>query len=440
MSGGDPASGRRPAPRPRRALLGAASDATAPRWQRLGAAWMIGALPLAALLGSWAGRGPVFAFRILVVALLVLAVIAGRRHRAGVMVVGLAVLWLGIGSADALLGAPGRRWSELVAVALGLAGMWAMVRLRRFDPVTWLARGWAAAVLASIPVAVWEVATSRHLSTYLNGAWIGHPNVYRAPATWLTNPNLYAVLMAVAVPLLGVRSSRETRSWRWVMIVAAVAAGILLVLTSGRSAMAALAVAVAVRLAASRRGRWLLIAVLAGTVVFAAMHRDALALAVHRVTGVILHHSNEGPSSLSVRAALVAIGLALTASHPLWGVGPGGYETLVRAGGLGWHTHGKVNPHLGVLEISSQYGLLVTAAVAALGVWSVVRVIRGRAEGGSRWWVIGYLCALPVLSLANSTYLVQSVTQLQWMLVAALVCATAARVPSWSRHPVRRGC
>lgn len=381
---------------------------------------MIGALPLAALLGSWAGRGPVFAFRILVMALLVLAVIAGRRHRAGVMVVGLAVLWLGIGSADVLLGAPGRRWSELVAVALGLAGMWAMVRLRRFDPVTWLARGWAVTVLVSSPVAVWEYLTSRHLSSYLNGIWMGHPNVYRAPATWLTNPNLYAVLMAVAVLVLGVCAGREMLWWRRVMIVAAVLAGVLLVLTSGRSAMAALGVAVAVRLAASRKGRWLLLAAVAAAAVFVVIHRDALALTVHRVVGVIVHHSNEGPSSLSVRAALVAIGLALTASHPLWGVGPGGYEAMVRAGGLGWHTHGKVNPHFGVLEVSSQYGLIVATAVAALGVWAVARLIRG--EGGTRWWVIGYLCALPVLSLANSTYLVQSVTQLQWALAAALVC------------------
>jgi teichuronic acid biosynthesis protein TuaE len=54
--------------------------------------------------------------------------------------------------------------------------------------------------------------------------------------------------------------------------------------------------------------------------------------------------------------------------------------------------------------------------------------------------VIGYLCALPVLSLANSTYLVQSVTQLQWMLAAALICATGARVPSPSGHPARRSC
>lgn len=416
-------TGRDPAARPHRALLGAASDATAPRWQHLGAAWLIGALPLAALLGSWAGRGPVFAFRILVIALVGLAAIAGRRHRASVTVAGLGVLWLGIGSADALLGAPGRRWSELMAVALGLAGIWAMVRLRRFDPVTWLARGWAAAVLVSVPVAVWEVATARHLSTYLNGYGAAHPGLLRAPATWLTNPNLYAVLMAVAVPLLGVSCRRETRWWRWAMIIAAVAAGILLILTSGRSAMAALAVAAAVRLAASRRGRWLLIAAVLGAAVFAVMHRDSLSLALHRATGVILHHSNEGPSSLSVRSALIAVGLSLTASHPLWGVGPGGYETLVRAGGLGWQTHGKVNPHLGVLEISSQYGLIVATAITGLGLWAAVRVVRARSWGGTRWWVIGYLCALPVLSLANSTYLIQSVTQLEWALAAALVCA-----------------
>lgn len=433
MTGSTPAQG------PRRALPAAAPDPTRGRWgsglPRL-VGVLVGALPVAALLGPWAGHGPVFAFRVLLIALVVLAVICGRRHRASLVIAGLAVLWLGVGGLDVVLGAAGRRWSELAAVALGLAGMWAVVRLRRFDPVTWLARGWTLAVLLSLPVAAWEYLTARHLTTYLNGAWIGRPNVYRAPATWLTNPNLYAVLMAVAVPLLAVRSQWEGRWRRWIMIVAAAVACVLLVLTSGRSAMAALALAAAVRLATTGRGRWVLVAVAVAIVGFVTVHRSALELAVHRVVGVIVHHSNEGPSSLSVRAALIAVGLALTASYPLLGVGPGGYEALVRAGGLGWHTHGKVNPHFGVLEISSQYGLIVTTALAGLMVWAAVAVIRARGEGGSRWWVIGYLCAFPVLSLANSTYLVQSVTQVQWVLAAALVCAAATRY----RRPPRRAC
>lgn len=157
-----------------------------------------------------------------------------------------------------------------------------------------------------------------------------------------------------------------------------------------------------------------MVAVAGGALI--ALNTVTLSLAVHRVIGVILHHSNEGPSSLSVRSALVAVGLHLTRLHPWAGTGPGGFEASVRAGGLPWTLHGKVNPHCGVLEIASQYGLVVSAAILAVMVAAAVVAIRGR-----RWWVLGLLVAMPVLSLANSTYLVQSVTQLNWMLAAAAV-------------------
>lgn len=390
-------------------------------------AWCVGALPTAALLGPWAGVGPLFVYRLIVVCLVVLALMVGRRSRAGLVVLALAVLWLGVGAATALTVGPGRQWSELAAVALGLAGLWSMARLRDYDSVCWLARGWAVAVALSLPVAVWEVATARHLPGYLNDAWRNHPGLYREPATWLTNPNLYAVFTAIAMPLLALRSRHEEGVWRWAMIVLAMLSGVLLVLTSGRAAMAALACAAAVRVLASRRWRWVLVAgVVVGLGILLALRGPELALARHRVIGVIVHHSNEGPSSLSVRSALVAVGLHLVRLHPWIGTGPGGYEASVRAGGLPWALHGKVNPHCGVLEIASQYGLVVTAALAAVTVAAAVMVVRGARSaapglGAERWWVLGYLVALPILSFANSTYLVQSVTQLSWALAAALV-------------------
>ncbi|MCI1748609.1 MAG: O-antigen ligase family protein [Acidipropionibacterium sp.] len=390
-------------------------------------AWCIGALPAAALLGPWAGVGPLFAYRLVVVCLVVLAVLAGRRSRASLTILGLAALWLGTGAATALTVGPGRQWSELAAVALGLAGVWSIARLRDHDPVRRLARGWAVAVAISLPVAAWEVATARHLPGYLNGVWKNHPGLYRQPATWLTNPNLYAVLTAIAVPLLALRSRHEKGVWRWAMIVLAVLSAVLLTLTSGRAAMLALVCAAAVRVLASRRWRWALLAgAVVGLVVLLALRGPELALSWHRVIGVIVHHSNEGPSSLSVRSALVAVGLHLVRLHPWLGTGPGGFEASVRAGGLPWTLHGKVDPHCGVLEIASQYGLIVSAALAAVMVASAVIVVRDRRRGATRWWVLGYLVALPILSFANSTYLVQSVTQLSWALAAALVCWAAS--------------
>lgn len=392
------------------------------RRRRALVAWCVGALPVAALLGPWAGAGPLFGYRVLVGVVAVIAVVLGRRSRASLAVLGLAVLWLGVGAATALTGGIGRQWSELVAVALGLAGVWSMTRLRRFDLVRWLARGWTVAIGISLPVAAWEVATVRHLSSYLNGVWRGYPGVYRAPATWLTNPNLYAVLTAIAVPLLAVRCRRESGPWRWAMAAGAAASAVLLVLTSGRSAMLALACAVAVRVLASRRWRWLLIAcTVVAMGVLVALRGDSLARAWHRVVGVVMHHSNEGPSSLSVRSALVAVGLRLVRQHPWVGTGPGGYEASVRAGGLPWTLHGKVNPHCGVLEIASQYGLVVTAALVVMAVLAAVVVVRRGRGGSERRWVVGLLVAMPILSFANSTYLVQSVTQLTWLLAAAVI-------------------
>lgn len=401
--------------------------------------WLIATLPVGALLGPHLGVGPVFAFRLTVVALAVLSVLTTRPTRGSRAVV-VGAVWIGsvvVGWLTHLSG-PGRSLPDLAGAGLLLVGVWVFTRepvgpgaerpgVVRLVPVAALSLGWGLAIAVSMPVAVWEIATGRHLHGYIDGTWRNHPGVYRAPATWLTNPNMYAVFLAVGCPLLGWQARRARGIRRAAMaLVALIGLGLLLA-TGGRAATAAVAVMVVSVALGQRRTRWWTLAVLVvllGAVVVT--QYDSLALSWHRFVGVLLRHSNEGPSSFSVRSALLAWGVALVGAHPLFGVGPGGYRRAIMADPRRWSTHGKVDPHNGVVEIASQYGLVVLALVAALWIAAVVRVLRHGdqvwpRDGLERAWVVGFLLSMPVLALANSTYVVQSVTQLVWALAAALV-------------------
>ena len=180
-------------------------------------------LPPAALLGPWAGSGRVFGYRILVVLLVGCAVTGWiypiwvrRFSRAACAIVVVAVAWAVTGVVGAMRLGPRRDLSSLMGAGLALAGAWSVARLisdrhiRRERALRDVAIGWAVAVWVGAPLAVWEILTARHLGTYADGAWRNHPGLYRQPATWLTNPNLYAVFLAVGsvwVGVVGVRSA-----------------------------------------------------------------------------------------------------------------------------------------------------------------------------------------------------------------------------------------
>ena len=393
-------------------------------------------LPPAALLGPWAGVGSVFGYRILVVLLAGCAVTGWIRpaqvrrfSRAACAIVIVAVAWAVVGTVGAIRLGPYRDLSSLMGGGLALMGAWSVARLisdghlRRERALRNIAIGWAGAVWMGVPLAVWEILTARHLDTYADGAWRNHPELYHQPATWLTNPNLYAVFLAVGSVWVGVVGSRS--AVRWVRIVAAVTMMVglgLLVATASRLVCAALLLAVMVRLWAAPRWRWALLGVVvAGAVVIVATHLDQVGLTWHRFIGVLIHHNNEGPSSFAVRTTLLAWGLALVMAHPLLGAGPGGYRASILAAPRRWFPHGKTDPHNGVLEVASQYGLVVTALFAVCWCLAVGRCWRSR-----RWWGAALIIAMPVLSLANSTYLVQSVNQLGW-LVCVLVASSCPR-------------
>lgn len=388
-------------------------------------------LPPAALRGPWAGSGRVFGYRILVVLLVGCAVTGWiypawvrRFSRAACAIVVVAVAWAVTGVVGAMRLGPHRDLSSLMGAGLALAGAWSVARLisdrhiRRERALRDVAIGWAVAVWAGAPLAVWEILTARHLGTYADGAWRNHPGLYRQPATWLTNPNLYAVFLAIGSVWVGVVGVRSATRWVRIAAIATAVTGLgLLLATDSRIVYAALLLAVMVRLWAVRRWRWVLPGVvIAVVVVIVVTHLHQAGLVWHRFIGVLIHHNDEGPSSFAVRTTLLAWGLALVMEYPLLGAGPGGYRANILAAPKRWFPHGKSDPHNGILEIASQYGLVVTALVAVCWCLAIGRCWRSR-----RWWGAALITAMPVLSLANSTYLVQSVNQLGW-----LVCVLAA--------------
>ncbi|QQY15902.1 O-antigen ligase family protein [Cutibacterium avidum] len=387
--------------------------------------------PPAALLGPWAGIGPVFVYRVLTVVLAGCALAgwirpsgARRGSRGAAAMILIAVVWGVVGLVGAAQLGTRRELSSFVGAGLALMGAWAVTRLiadghlSRPRALRDLAFGWAVAMWIGTPVAGWEICTGRHLSTYISGLWRNHPGLYRQPATWLTNPNLYAVFVAVGLVFVGAVWAGEQCLWVRVVAGATVILGVGLVAATGsRLAQIALALALMVRLWAVTKWRWVLptLTVVAVAVILMT-HAQQAGLAWHRFVGVLVHHNDEGPSSFSARTALMAWGLALVAAHPLIGAGPGGFRAAIIDQPRRWFTHGKSDPHNGVLEIASQYGLVVTVMLAVCWVWGIVSCWRHR-----QWWSTALLIVIPVLSLANSTYLVQSVTQLTWLLSAVVL-------------------
>lgn len=432
-------------------------------------------LPIGVLLGPYAAIGPATLFRVVVVALVVCAVVVGRSWRHELWLIALGLLWLVVGLVSGMVGPYSPGWAELANLMVGFALAWSLARLRIIGPRTegcvaaprraaqnpsaqttlvpklaapkrlvpnlvalnWLALGWEAAVLISAPVAVWERLTTRHLSGFIDGQWRGRPLVYPFPGTFFVNPNYYALFLAVGVAVLCYRAVR-TRGWaRAGHATICLVAAALVVLTESLACVIALGCMLAAALLVVRRGIWVVLAMCVVGALAVATTMSSLAVRLADMWQQVWAGHDQGSSSFPVRMALLSFGIHLVVANPWLGVGPGGFaKAAAHADPALFHLHHKINPHNGILQVATEYGLPLAGCLLMVWAWIGVRSWRRRREDPAlAGLALALVLSAPPLSIANSLYIGPNVVAL-WMGLLVLVAAMADTLSRRGSGPV----
>lgn len=381
------------------------------------------ALPLTAAVGPLLAAGPVMAFRILAVAVLAVAVVDGVRARrvtraqwvclglAGLVCISAAVThawptWPGSGIIElaSLVGA------LLLAAALaepGTDGQW-----------LWLARGITLALLVEAGVVAWEVVSGQHLPSFAL-TWDDD----RYMGTWFlmagtfTNPNQLAHMVATAFPITVWLACRERGLLRAAAIAAAVLSPWVMWETGSRIGLLAMAAELALLVLLWRRG-WL---VLAGIIA-------AGGVALVAAPGILEAIWPSGKDAFSAddpRLNLIVNGFWMLHETYGLGVGPGGFASWASLGPR--DVFELTNPHNAVMEVLTQYGVVVALAFLAVAVAVAREAVSAlRSSDRARRWLglgtLGVLALWPLIGMANSQW-----QPLSWSIleVAALAACHA---------------
>ncbi|MFC9983453.1 O-antigen ligase family protein [Microbacterium keratanolyticum] len=397
-------------------------------------------LPTLAALGPLTpGLGPFFGFRIAAVLAFCAALAIGNNglqrdkiQRAVVLLITVTVLTSGIFFAMGQIPAAG--WRELLSVATGFALLIAFTRV----PLTSaslraLTAGWLVAFGVTAWVAWLEITTGARMPNYLVGRDLVDLPGESAPASTLGNPNDYATMLVIGVPILlaGV-TAFSSRFMRLLFVAALALTPILVNSTGSRLGLAVIALMLLLLLALHKHLGLALAIPLIIVGIGVALAAEAT------ITPMIDPNVNSWGDFLSVqgsgsvRIALLANGFLIAASTAFLGVGPGGFATaLSSVPGLA-PTGGIESPHGLITEVLSQYGVVVLAAL----VWLLVAVVRSvwspsrKQSGWSRLAsnaIIAVVVLSPVWSTMASTMLSSSVF---WLFLAAIAWISQPRESS----------
>lgn len=415
---------------------GETSAATRDRW----VGWLLLALPTFAAGGPLLGVGPIFAFRIAVAALIGLAAwdwALGRasrpyRSRTSQLLVALIVCFGLAAAMSAIVSRPRLAPAviELIALGLMLFGALALAQLwRGRASLLALLRGWLIALALVQLEAMAEILTPLRLPNFFQPDPT-HPDWFLVAGPF-HNPNQLAAFLLTGLLVLPIGfalEERERRWLRWAYVAVAVPMPIVVYNTGSILVMMLLLPAAGVWLLFNRR-TWPVVPALLVLLAVLPIGRAALAKGWDSVNYILSTYEMQGYTS-SIRLNLVQNGFWMLWDSHLLGKGPGSFPDQMASGRPPYDAFHIVNPHSGVIEIIAQYGIL--GALAWLGalvalVVSASRVIR--ATRGGAWisaeralalWVLVTVLLWPALSLANSSWLIQSASVLQAMTVALL--------------------
>ncbi|MCT1458979.1 hypothetical protein M3G03_05405 [Aestuariimicrobium sp. p3-SID1156] len=396
--------------------------------------------PLATL--AWYLPGGLLSpFRWVVLGLLVLAVlrlVRGPRRPWGrgelLAVAGFAAL-----GALALLGRlryPSlTHTADLSHVVVALSGCLAMLVLSRRRVVLWgLLAGWLFAAVMAMTVGLWETFTHRHLPGNGPAKYYGRWKGWNQISSFFDNPNLYAYMLVVVIQL-ALLAFLGARGW-WRLLAVAVLGLALQQLwwTDGRTGVIVVVATVILLACRHRIGRWSVViaAVLLGLGMWwrIGIADDIRFHLVHMWEGRL----REGDSTM-VRATLFKAAWTMARDSSWLGVGPGGFAERVLLASNPHKAKRYTNPHFGMSEVLAELGLVGLLILLALLVGASIACLaalrRGQAGARGRRALASMtavmLVTVPMLTLANSSWLRQPLTAAHLAtLVALVVQATAS--------------
>ncbi len=388
------------------------------------------------------GIESLFAFRLLALMLLLSQVfMAIRRPRSAArqMTVLLAITWAAATiCALIFLGPVSTGWGELLSLATGLALLIAIALLP--EPLSYaktLLAGWLVGYLIVSAIALVELATGRSISSQvaLELALEG----WGVSATFF-NPNNYATFLLYSfLALFMLWRCAERALVRLLSLASLISVPAFMMLTNSRTGVllvCVLIVAAALRLLRARPvlasllaiAILILAAILVNSVAKSPFDEFANYLGGSSFAIHVLGFEVRVDSSTYVRWELILAGIALAATSPLFGAGPGAFEAFMRSGGAGYHTLGIQSPHNGVIEVVSQYGVLV---LVALVLWfvTILRVTRSSKRSthdllASGWFALrAAVILLPLIVTMHSSAIDPSTT---WLFLGLLLCVARA--------------
>lgn len=377
----------------------------------------------------------IYAFRVLIIVVSILILVFNRSLILGGDSVTkfyffLGYLWLLWGIAS-LYWAPEftPALTEVLAVGFGFLTGFVLLNLVSFSErgLQALRTGWVLAYVISSAVAIWEIVSGRHLSSYLS-EHSADEVMSRLVASTFGNPNNYAAFLVICFPFL-LWSFLGSRGITKLLFLTSLAGlPFLLVLTGGRLGMLAFGLQLVLFFLISGRDlrsvfHTILVVVLACAVLFIALQTSDFAF--HKVSN-ILYEVQVGGSTVK-RTGLLLNGIWFAIDSYGLGIGAGGFEYMIKQGYGLYSTGSSINPHSFWIEILSQYGVLVFAGFVAWLGWigllalkirkAAIKLKNAHARLAAEMVLIALLGYLFVAS-ENSSYINQSIN---WVFLASIL-------------------
>ncbi len=255
--------------------------------------------------------------------------------------------------------------TELAGVALGILTVVVVTSLAWRVPSAphWLRRGWVLAFLLTLPIAFHEILTDQHLPSSYGQLSTGGSDSFAivyAAATF-GNRNTYAAFLVLVFPFLVWQLERTKGACGRLLVLAmAVTVLALVLLAATRLGIISIAIEITAWLCLNVTRRAFRGALLSGVLLLglAGLYSEYLPYTRLRFEGAI----SGNDQSIDQRSGLFTNGIQFVAETAGFGVGAGGYSSLVRTGAGYYNTGGQINPHNVWIQIASQYGIYVGLA------------------------------------------------------------------------------
>ena len=258
---------------------------------------------------------------------------------------------------------------ELAAIVFGFGLVIALCNLDCYgrEGVELIRKGWVMAYIGTGLIAIWELATHKHLSGsyYVQRAAGYILDRSRIAISTFGNPNDYGAFIVLCLPfLLWSYESKESRLARAAYVSLIVSSIALVLYTSSRLALIGILFQLGLYVFVVRpKLLWcvvtlILIAIMSIGVYY--KHPTTTLPIMHKFRAIAL-----GDTSVQTRINLTKNGMWLTYCSRGIGVGPAGFAELVKSKDLPFSTGYIANPHNFWVEVLAQYGVLVFSAVVS---------------------------------------------------------------------------